>query len=52
MVALDHPWVGEQANRLLPGMTVQADVITGDKTLIQYLLKPIFVSLANAFHER
>jgi HlyD family type I secretion membrane fusion protein len=52
MVALDHPWVGEHANRLLPGMTVQADVITGDKTLIQYLLKPIFVSLANAFHER
>ncbi len=52
MVALDHPWVGSSENGLLPGMTVQADVITGEKTLLQYLLKPIFVSLAHAFHER
>jgi HlyD family type I secretion membrane fusion protein len=52
MVALDHPWVGSSDNGLLPGMTVQADVITGEKTLLQYLLKPIFVSLAHAFHER
>ncbi|GAB3446490.1 HlyD family type I secretion periplasmic adaptor subunit [Insolitispirillum peregrinum] len=52
IIALDRPWVESQDNRLLPGMTVQADVITGDKTLLQYLLKPIYVSLAHAFHER
>lgn len=53
-VELAHPWVGEQAagNRILPGMTVQADIVTGEKTLLQYLLKPIHASMAQAFHER
>ncbi|WP_051999892.1 HlyD family type I secretion periplasmic adaptor subunit [Caenispirillum salinarum] len=54
MVSLDRPYLGEnpQANRILPGMTVQADVITGEKTLLEYILKPIYVSLAHAFRER
>ncbi|GAB6051586.1 HlyD family type I secretion periplasmic adaptor subunit [Magnetospira thiophila] len=54
MVELAKPFVGERAgeNPILPGMTVQADVITGHKTLLEYLLKPIFVSLQQAFHER
>lgn len=53
-VQLAHPWVGDQAagNRVLPGMTVQADIVTGEKTLLQYLLKPIHASVAQAFHER
>jgi HlyD family secretion protein/adhesin transport system membrane fusion protein len=53
-VDLAHPWVGAHPgeNRILPGMTVQADIVTGDKTLLQYLLKPIHTSLAQAFHER
>jgi membrane fusion protein, adhesin transport system len=53
-VELDQPWVGDHPddNRILPGMTVQADIVTGDKTLLQYLLKPIHTSLAQAFHER
>lgn len=41
---------GEQD--VLPGMTVQADVVTGQKTLLEYLLKPIHVSLAHAMRER
>ncbi|MBI5162546.1 MAG: HlyD family type I secretion periplasmic adaptor subunit [Magnetospirillum sp.] len=53
-VSLPQAWVGDHPdeNRILPGMTVQADIITGEKTLLQYLLKPIHVSLAQAFRER
>lgn len=53
-VQLAHPWVGDQTagNAILPGMTVQADIVTGQKTLLQYLLKPIQASVAQAFHER
>jgi len=53
-VALSQSYVGNDAERnlILPGMTVQADVITGRKTLIQYLLKPIYVAANGAFHER
>jgi len=53
-IQLEHPWVGDKAagNVILPGMTVQADIVTGSKTLLQYLLKPIQTSVAQAFHER
>lgn len=54
MVSLARPYLGEnpEANRILPGMTVQADIVTGEKTLLEYILKPIYVSLAHAFRER
>ena len=54
MVKLDRNYVGfdPEKNKILPGMTVQADVNTGKKTLIQYLLKPIYTSLTGSFHER
>lgn len=53
-VVLEHPWVGKNAgeNPVMPGMTVQADVITGEKTLLQYLLKPLQASFSQAFRER
>lgn len=53
-VQMSHPWVGDKTagNVILPGMTVQADIVTGQKTLLQYLLKPIHASVAQAFHER
>ncbi|CAK0744459.1 membrane fusion protein, adhesin transport system [Azospirillaceae bacterium] len=37
---------------LLPGMTVQADIVTGRKTVFEYLLKPIYATTSSAFHER
>jgi HlyD family secretion protein/adhesin transport system membrane fusion protein len=54
IVELDRAYMGPAVgqNPLLPGMTVEADVITGNKSLIEYLLKPVFVSLKDAFHER
>jgi multidrug efflux pump subunit AcrA (membrane-fusion protein) len=38
--------------QLVPGMTVQADIATGNKTVLQYLLKPIYSAMSASFHER
>lgn len=38
--------------RLQSGMTVDADIISGSKSLLRYLLKPIFRSFDVAFSER
>lgn len=53
-VALDKDFVGEggAAQKIIPGMTVQADIQTGERTLLEYLLKPVYVSLDQAFSER
>ena len=53
-VALSQAFVGQEAGgaRLVPGMTVQADIKTGEKSVLQYLLKPIYAAMANAFRER
>jgi membrane fusion protein, adhesin transport system len=52
-IKLDRNYVGNdsQRNLILPGMTVQANIITGDKTVLQYLLKPLHVAADSAFHE-
>jgi HlyD family secretion protein/adhesin transport system membrane fusion protein len=53
-VRLDHNYVGKDPalNLVMPGMTVMADIITGDKTVMAYLLKPIRNSIKTAFTER
>jgi HlyD family secretion protein/adhesin transport system membrane fusion protein len=53
-VALAKNFVGESAalHPVLPGMTVMAEIITGEKTVLDYLLKPIHSSFATAFSER
>jgi HlyD family secretion protein/adhesin transport system membrane fusion protein len=53
-VRLDKNYVGtnEAQNIILPGMTVMTDIITGDKTIMAYLLKPIHNSIKTAFTER
>lgn len=51
-IRLSQNWIGKIHNRLLPGMVVQADILTGEKTLIEYLLKPIYVAATQAFTER
>jgi len=53
IVLLSKNYVGNSpANMVLPGMTVMADIITGEKTILQYLLRPIHLSLKTAFTER
>lgn len=37
---------------IIPGMTTQVDVLTGKKTILSYLLKPVLRAKANAFTER
>ena len=37
---------------VLPGMVVTADILTGEKSLARYLLKPVYRSMDQAFSER
>ncbi|NLD00615.1 MAG: HlyD family type I secretion periplasmic adaptor subunit [Gammaproteobacteria bacterium] len=37
---------------IIPGMTTQVDVLTGKKTILSYLLKPLLRAKANALTER
>ncbi|MEA1914461.1 MAG: HlyD family type I secretion periplasmic adaptor subunit [Campylobacterota bacterium] len=42
----EQQYVGENKNLLVkPGMTVDADIITGKKSILDYILKPIIKSL-------
>ncbi|MBI1327316.1 MAG: HlyD family type I secretion periplasmic adaptor subunit [Alphaproteobacteria bacterium] len=52
-VNLDKQYVGRSAeNAMMPGMTVMADIVTGNKTILQYLLKPVHTAMLTAFTER
>ena len=53
-IALSQDHLGDNSAllRIIPGMTVQADIQTGSKRLIDYLLRPISRGFGNAFHER
>lgn len=53
-IALQRSFVGSPSDRhpILPGMVVDADVITGAKTLSTYLLLPIYRSIEGSFRER
>ena len=37
---------------IIPGMVAQADILTGKKTVMQYLMKPFIKTLGNAMSER
>lgn len=39
-------------NRLLPGMVVQANIIVGSKSILDYMMKPIYRGFSNSFQER
>ncbi len=43
---------GDRMAQLLPGMTVEAHIVTGSKSLFRYMLKPVYRSLDVAFSER
>lgn len=42
----------DQALPIIPGMTAQVDILTGKKTVLSYLLKPILRAKQNALTER
>ncbi len=53
-VVLTKNYVGSNQNEnlLVPGMLVEASIVTGKKTILDYLLKPIHLSLKMAMQER
>ncbi len=53
-IALSRNYVGlaSKEHLVLPGMVVNAEIITGAKSLTRYLLKPVYRSVNMAFSER
>lgn len=51
-LASDHIGAGARKRPIAPGMIVQANIVTGSKSITRYLLKPVFDSLDVAFTER
>lgn len=53
-ITLDQHHVGNDParNLILPGMTVQAEIVTGEKTVLDYLLRPLHMVTQTAFRER
>ncbi|MCM8737299.1 HlyD family type I secretion periplasmic adaptor subunit [Azospirillum sp. A1-3] len=54
VVALSRNHVGrdEVQHPVLPGMTTQVEMPTGERSLLEYLLKPIYFALSDSFNER
>ena len=52
-ILLDKPYVGEVPGRytLTPGMTVMADVITGQRSILSYLFRPLETAFQLALQE-
>jgi len=53
-IEMTQNYVGKdpKQNLIRPGMTVQASIITGKRSLLKYLLKPIHTTTENSFGER
>lgn len=52
-VRLNQHHIGRHEHmKILPGMTVQAGIITGEKSIMAYLLKPVQRALADGFSEK
>lgn len=53
-ITLDQLYVGKDPtiNKVSIGMTIQADIHTGKKTLLQYLIKPVYNAFKTSFRER
>jgi len=53
-ITLDKSWVGDNPEimKIIPGMTVAANIETGAKSILAYLLRPVSRGLDNAFTER
>ena len=53
-IMTDKNYLGTETNKkhIIVGMTAQVDIITGKKTIMQYLMKPILRAKNNALRER
>lgn len=52
-IVLDKSYVGSNPRQMkvIPGMTVTVDIITGSKTIMAYLIKPVSRGFSSAFKE-
>lgn len=48
----NHLEKGEDSFPIIPGMTVEVDIKTGKRTVLQYIMKPIIRGLNRSFTER
>jgi adhesin transport system membrane fusion protein len=53
-VKTEKSFLGEDSQELpiIPGMTANVDILTGKKTIMDYLLKPIFKAKERALTEK
>lgn len=51
-VRTDRAHVGANSRPIIPGMQAEVHILTGQRTLMQFLLKPIMRAKANALTER
>ena len=51
-VRTDRTHVGDDSRPIIPGMQAEVHILTGQRTLMQYLLKPISRAKSNALTER
>jgi len=51
-VRTERAYVGDDARPILPGMVSEVHILTGKRTVMEYLLKPVLRARANAFTER
>jgi len=51
-LASDHVGDDPARNMLVPGMTVDAEIVSGSRSLLSYLLKPVRSAADTAFTER
>lgn len=51
-VRTEQAYVGDDDRPILPGMMADVHILTGKRTVMQYLLKPILRARSNAFTER
>lgn len=51
-VRTEQNYVGDDDRPIIPGMVADVHIMTGKRTIMQYLLKPILRAKDNAFRER
>lgn len=54
IVQMEKNYFGDNPikNIVIPGMELEADIITGQKSVLSYLMKPIYLSINSALNER
>jgi adhesin transport system membrane fusion protein len=54
LVRTDKPFLDDQGEKLsiIPGMVAEVNILTGEKTVLEYLVQPVLRVAKNALHER